>query len=61
MSDTNDAARLRDAEAALRDYAELRDRLTAALQRCCDETDYCYVCDNHPSHGHAADCPLGAA
>jgi hypothetical protein len=30
----------------------------AALVRCCDETDYCYVCDNHPSHGHAKDCSL---
>jgi hypothetical protein len=34
--------------------------LRAAHQRCCDETDYCYVCDNHPSHGHAKTCALAA-
>jgi hypothetical protein len=33
-------------------------QLREALQRCCDEQDYCYVCDNHPSHGHAPDCPV---
>lgn len=36
-------------------------RLEQALKRCCDETDYCYVCDNHPSHGHSKDCVLNAA
>jgi hypothetical protein len=34
--------------------------LEAALRRGCDETDYCYVCDCHPSHGHAKDCALAA-
>lgn len=29
-----------------------------AVERCCKESDYCYLCDNHPSHGHAKDCPL---
>jgi hypothetical protein len=29
--------------------------LREALERCCDENDYCYVCD---CHGHASDCPL---
>ena len=33
-------------------------RLREALRRGCDETDYCYVCDCHPSHGHAKDCAL---
>lgn len=36
------------------------DVLTAALERACDETDYCYACDNHPSHGHAASCTLAS-
>lgn len=34
--------------------------LEAALRRGCDEADYCYVCDCHPSHGHAKDCALAA-
>ena len=20
--------------------------------------DYCFICDNHPSHGHSEDCPF---
>jgi hypothetical protein len=39
---------------------EENETLRAAHQRCCDETDYCYVCDNHPSHGHAKTCALAA-
>lgn len=22
------------------------------------DNDYCYFCDNHPSHGHSKDCPV---
>jgi hypothetical protein len=33
-------------------------QLKAALERACDETDYCYVCDMHPSSGHADGCLL---
>lgn len=33
-------------------------KLKNAHKRCCYETDYCYVCDSHPSHGHEKDCPL---
>jgi hypothetical protein len=51
-----------DRELILTENAELLlaelERVMAAHQRCCDDTDYCYVCDNHPSHGHAKDCPL---
>lgn len=25
------------------------------------DNDYCYLCDNHPSHGHAKDCPAASA
>jgi len=40
------------------DLARLCTGMAAGLQRCADESDYCYACDNHPSHGHAEDCPL---
>jgi hypothetical protein len=38
--------------------AEAFVEVAEAMQRCCEETDYCYVCDNHPSHGHASTCAL---
>jgi hypothetical protein len=41
-------------EVAVRENVKLR----AAIQRACDESDYCCACDCHPSHGHADDCPL---
>ena len=33
-------------------------RLREALAKACYEQDYCWVCDNHPSHGHAPNCFL---
>ena len=36
-------------------------QMEEAVQRCCDESDYCYACDCHPSHGHADSCPLTRA
>lgn len=40
------------------ELAVLLYRLTRGHERCNTETDYCYVCNCHPSHGHASDCPL---
>jgi len=37
----------------------LKDAFAEALQECCDETDYCYVCGHHPSSGHDTACKLG--
>lgn len=28
------------------------------LMRQINDIDFCVVCDNHPSHGHAAGCPV---
>lgn len=37
---------------------EAREALRRAVLRCCDETDYCYACDCHPSWaGHKLACP----
>lgn len=33
-------------------------RVIRAVAKNADENDYCVVCDNHPSHGHAKDCPV---
>ena len=33
-------------------------RLKQALSMAEDDGDYCWVCDNHPSHGHSKDCPM---
>lgn len=33
-------------------------RLSGAIRRYAEETDYCIACDEHPSHGHAEGCPL---
>lgn len=30
----------------------------AALKKQIIDHDFCFVCDNHPSHGHDPDCPL---
>lgn len=30
----------------------------AALLRAAEETDYCLLCEQHPSTGHVAGCPL---
>jgi hypothetical protein len=30
--------------------------LLAGIKKACDESDYCYVCDNNPSYRHAPDC-----
>lgn len=35
--------------------------LRAALARVEDDSDYCYVCDQHPSTGHADDCLMRPA
>jgi hypothetical protein len=35
-------------------------RFLAACNRTCDETDWCPVCEHHPSSGHFRDCPLAA-
>lgn len=32
--------------------------LREAVQRACEETDYCFACDQHPSVGHRENCPL---
>lgn len=60
-----------DYVAATRELAALRLQLQASesaltackvgLKNAEDDTDYCYVCDNHPSHGHAKDCPMSPA
>ena len=37
------------------------DRTKALLAKAfkyADDVDYCWACDNHPSHGHAKDCEL---
>ena len=43
------------------EYARLRNEngiLRTALARAEQDGDYCYVCDMHPSTGHADLCPL---
>lgn len=35
-----------------------RDQLLAACVRTCQETDWCPVCEHHPSRGHREDCPV---
>ena len=35
-----------------------RDALREAHRRCEGENDYCYVCNCHPSHSHAINCPM---
>lgn len=35
-----------------------RDQLRAACVRTCEETDWCPVCEHHPSRGHRESCPL---
>lgn len=47
-----------EAHDALRSLAGDNERMHDALKRAADDSDYCYVCDNHPSGGHAADCPI---
>lgn len=32
------------------------ERMIAALKAYAEETDYCIICDEHPSHGHAKSC-----
>jgi len=32
--------------------------LAVAIEHDIKDNDYCPVCDNHPSHGHAHDCEL---
>jgi hypothetical protein len=44
------------AERALGEFIEERDKLRDALIKACYDSDYCYVCENHPSSGHAPDC-----
>lgn len=38
--------------------AELLLELHQRITQINGEGDYCYACDEHPSHGHAEDCPL---
>jgi hypothetical protein len=35
-----------------------RDQLLAACARVCEDTDWCPVCEQNPSHSHRASCPL---
>lgn len=37
---------------------ELKSKHIKNLLKWIDDSDYCYLCDNHPSHGHAEDCPF---
>jgi len=30
----------------------------ANLEQQIEDSDYCYLCDNHPSHGHDKNCPI---
>jgi hypothetical protein len=44
---------------ALNRLTDSHNRMRTALQLSCDETDYCWVCDNHPSRAHQPGCPVG--
>ena len=35
-----------------------RDQFRAACARTCQETDWCPICEHHPSRGHRETCPL---
>lgn len=58
-----DCDRFRHNTPLIQRLAEL-EKITAALatavQRACDESDYCFACDGHPEHGHGGECPLVA-
>lgn len=37
---------------------DIPDEYWERLKEQVEGADYCYLCDCHPSSGHAADCPL---